>query len=72
MGAWWPQGHIIGWEHTFTHQIRDFLLAIDGGTQPSPSFEDGLEVQRILAAVEESAAAKSALIQLAAAPTEGA
>jgi predicted dehydrogenase len=72
LDAWWPQGHIIGWEHTFTHQIRDFLLAIAGGTQPSPSFEDGLEVQRILAAVEESAAAKSALIQLAAAPTEGA
>lgn len=72
MDAWWPQGHIIGWEHTFTHQIRDFLLAIAGGTQPSPSFEDGLEVQRILAAVEESAAAKSALIQLAVAPTEGA
>jgi predicted dehydrogenase len=72
LDAWWPQGHTIGWEHTFTHQIRDFLLAIDGGTQPSPSFEDGLEVQRILAAVEESAAAKSALIQLAVAPTEGA
>ena len=63
LDAWWPQGHIIGWEHTFTHQIRDFLLAIDGGTAPSPSFEDGLEVQRILAAVEESAAAKSTLIQ---------
>ena len=63
LDAWWPQGHVIGWEHTFTHQIRDFLLAIDGGTAPSPSFEDGLEVQRILAAVEESAAAKSALIQ---------
>jgi hypothetical protein len=40
------------------------------GTEPSPSFEDGLEVQRILAAVEESAAAKSALIQLS--TTEGA
>ena len=63
LDAWWPQGHIIGWEHTFTHQIRDFLLAVDGGTAPSPSFEDGLQVQRILAAVEESAAAKSALIQ---------
>lgn len=70
LDAWWPQGHIIGWEHTFTHQIRDFLLAIDGGTAPSPSFEDGLQVQRILAAVEESAAAKSALIQPS--PTEGA
>lgn len=62
--AWWPQGHVIGWEHTFTHEIRDFLLAVGNGTQPSPSFEDGLTVQRILAAVEESAAAKSSLIQL--------
>ena len=64
LGAWWPQGHIIGWEHTFTHEIRDFLLAISSGTAPTPSFDDGLEVQRILSAVEESAAAKSALIQL--------
>lgn len=62
--AWWPQGHVIGWEHTFTHEIRDFLTAVGNGTQPSPSFEDGLSVQRILAAVEESAAAKSSLIQL--------
>ncbi|WP_104062690.1 Gfo/Idh/MocA family protein [Arthrobacter sp. 4R501] len=65
MDAWWPQGHIIGWEHTFTHEIRDFLTAISTGTPPSPSFEDGLEVQRILNAIEESAAAKSATIPLA-------
>ncbi|WOH19352.1 Gfo/Idh/MocA family oxidoreductase [Paenarthrobacter sp. GOM3] len=70
--AWWPQGHIIGWEHTFTHQIRDFLLAIRDGSQPSPSFEEGLNVQHILAAVEESAAAKSSLIQLNATPIKGA
>ncbi|MFJ4171278.1 Gfo/Idh/MocA family protein [Paenarthrobacter sp. NPDC089714] len=69
--AWWPQGHIIGWEHTFTHQIRDFLLAVRDGSQPSPSFEEGLNVQHILAAVEESAAAKSSLIQLSN-TTEGA
>ena len=62
---WWPQGHIIGWEHTFTHEVRDFLLAVASGTAPSPSFEDGLEVQRILDAVEQSAASKSSLIQLA-------
>ncbi|AMB42119.1 MULTISPECIES: Gfo/Idh/MocA family protein [Paenarthrobacter] len=62
--AWWPQGHIIGWEHTFTHEIRDFLAAVAGGGSPSPSFEEGLAVQRVLAAVEESAAAKSAIIQL--------
>ncbi|MGA8789763.1 MAG: Gfo/Idh/MocA family oxidoreductase, partial [Paenarthrobacter sp.] len=72
VGAWWPQGHIIGWEHTFTHQIRDFLTAIAAGDAPSPSFEDGLNVQHILAAVEESAAAKSSLIQLNAPVTEGA
>jgi predicted dehydrogenase len=62
--AWWPQGHVIGWEHTFTHEIRDFLLAVGSGTPPSPSFEDGLAVQRILTAVEASAAASSSLIQL--------
>ncbi|ABM08732.1 Gfo/Idh/MocA family protein [Paenarthrobacter aurescens] len=67
--AWWPQGHIIGWEHTFTHQIRDFLTAIATGVAPSPSFEDGLNIQQILAAVEESAAAKSSLIQLSARAT---
>ncbi|MGP4031114.1 Gfo/Idh/MocA family protein [Pseudarthrobacter sp. 1C304] len=73
MAAWWPQGHVIGWEHTFTHEIRDFLTAIGGSTPPSPSFEDGLAVQRVLAAVEESANAKSSLIQLTTAPvTEGA
>ncbi len=59
--AWWPQGHIIGWEHTFTHQIRDFLLAIRDGSQPSPSFEDGLQVQRVLDAVEASAKNKSTI-----------
>jgi predicted dehydrogenase len=70
--AWWPQGHIIGWEHTFTHQIRDFLTAVAAGEAPSPSFEEGLNVQHILAAVEESAAAKSSLIQLSSTTIEGA
>jgi predicted dehydrogenase len=65
LDAWWPQGHIIGWEHTFTHQVRDFLTAISTSAAPSPSFEEGLNVQYILNAVEESAAAKSTLIQLA-------
>lgn len=59
--AWWPQGHTIGWEHTFTHQVRDFLTAIRDGSQPSPSFEDGLNVQRVLDAVQESANNKSAI-----------
>ncbi|MDP9933777.1 putative dehydrogenase [Paenarthrobacter nicotinovorans] len=59
--AWWPQGHIIGWEHTFTHQIRDFLTAIASGEAASPSFGDGLQVQRVLNAIEESAGNKSTL-----------
>ena len=63
-GAWWPPGHMIGWEHTFTHQAYDFLTAIRDADAPSPSFEDGLQIQRVLAAIEESAAAKSATVQV--------
>lgn len=59
MAAWWPPGHAIGYEHTFTHQARDLVEAIAGGTDPLPSFADGLQVQRVLAAVEESAAKNS-------------
>jgi predicted dehydrogenase len=56
MAAWWPTGHLIGYEHTFSHQVKDFVEAIVSGTDPSPSFEDGLHVQRVLDAVERSAA----------------
>ncbi|MBX6386096.1 MAG: Gfo/Idh/MocA family oxidoreductase [Microbispora sp.] len=55
-GAWWPPGHGLGYEHTFVHETKDFLEAIAAGTDPVPSFEDGLRVQRVLAAVEKSAA----------------
>lgn len=54
--AWWPPGHALGYEHTFTHQARDLVEAIASGTEPAPSFADGLQVQRVLAAVERSAA----------------
>ncbi|MGY1438891.1 Gfo/Idh/MocA family protein [Streptomyces reniochalinae] len=53
--AWWPPGHGLGYEHTFTHQARDLVHAVATGERPAPSFEDGLQVQRVLAAVEESA-----------------
>jgi predicted dehydrogenase len=56
LGAWWPPGHVLGWEHTFTHQARDLLAAIADGAQPLPSFADGLAVQRVLDAVARSAA----------------
>ena len=53
--GWWPPGHVLGYEHTFVHQARDLVEAIASGTDPRPSFADGLQVQRVLAAVEESA-----------------
>ncbi|MGN8026481.1 Gfo/Idh/MocA family protein [Microbacterium sp. 22242] len=60
VAAWWPAGHMLGYEHGFSHQVVDLVAAIHDGTDPHPSFEDGLAVQRVLAAVEESAAASSA------------
>jgi predicted dehydrogenase len=57
LSGWWPPGHILGWEHTFTHQAKDLLTAIAEGAQPRPSFGDGLAVQRVLDAAQRSAAA---------------
>lgn len=53
--GWWPPGHVLGWDATFTNQAADFLTALDEGQEPTPSFEDGLAVQRVLAAIEASA-----------------
>lgn len=64
VSAWWPQGHVIGWEHTFTHQVRDFLVAIRDGGTPSPSFADGLQVQSVLDAAARSAEARGAVVDL--------
>ncbi|HET8642734.1 MAG TPA: Gfo/Idh/MocA family oxidoreductase [Pseudonocardiaceae bacterium] len=55
LAAWWPPGHIIGYEHTFTHEARDFIEAIAGGSDPVPSFADALQVQLVLDAVIRSA-----------------
>jgi predicted dehydrogenase len=57
--AWWPAGHGLGYEHGFTHQVVDLVKAIAAGEDPSPSFADGLRVQRVMAAVEASANARS-------------
>jgi len=54
VGHWWPAGHGLGYEHGFTHQVVDLVGAIAAGTDPAPSFADGLQVQRVLAAVETS------------------
>lgn len=57
-GAWWPHGHIIGWEHTFTHGVYDLLNGIADGVSPAPTFEDGLRCQAVLEAVERSAGSR--------------
>jgi predicted dehydrogenase len=58
VGAWWPAGHIIGWEHTFTHEVRDLMAAIASGTDVHPTFRDGLQVQRVLDAVDNACASQ--------------
>src|SRR3954463_10047572 len=57
--AWWPPGHGLGYEHTFVHEVADFVRDVSAGAPPAPSFADGLYVQRVLDAVERSSAASS-------------
>jgi predicted dehydrogenase len=63
-GAWWPEGHTIGYEHTFTHEVRDLLHDIAGNRDPEPSFADGLQVQEVLDAVQRSAASGAGWTQV--------
>jgi predicted dehydrogenase len=65
MAAWWPAGHIIGYEHSFTHEMRDFIAAVASGADPTPSFADGLQVQQVLDAVSRSADAGSSWMLVA-------
>ncbi len=54
MARWWPPGHIIGYEHTFVHTVKDLLDGIKTGGNPGPTFEDGLRIQAVIDAVERS------------------
>jgi predicted dehydrogenase len=58
MAGWWPPGHIIGYEHTFTHTVLDLLQGIADGKAPIPNFEDGVRNQKLLAAIENAAASR--------------
>ncbi len=56
---WWPQGHMIGWEHTFVHELHHFLDAIRRGQKVTPDgadFEDGYRAAEVCDAVLRSAA----------------
>jgi len=55
-GHWWPPGHILGYEHSFTHTVYDLILAVNEAKLPAPNFEDGVKNQRVLDAIERSAA----------------
>ena len=65
MSGWWPPGHGLGYDHTFTNQMRDFMEAIHLGVDPAPSFAEGSSVQRVLDAVERSAAQSASWVPLA-------
>ena len=57
ISGWWPPGHLIGYEHSFTHTVHDLVQAVATQKLPTPNFEDGVKNQRVLDAIERSAAA---------------
>jgi predicted dehydrogenase len=59
MNKWWVPGLSIGYEHTFVHQVADFLASLETGEPCSPTFQEALETQKVCQAVIESAASRS-------------
>jgi predicted dehydrogenase len=62
-GAWWPDGHIIGYEHTFVNMVAD-MMAVLAGEQPIvplPDFADAFETQRVLEAAMLAAKHRAAV-----------
>ena len=55
MGKWWVPGLAIGYEHSFVHQVADFLEGLATGKPAGPTFRDALETQKICDAVLASA-----------------
>jgi predicted dehydrogenase len=59
MNKWWVPGLIIGYEHTFVHQVADFLKSLETGEPCAPTFKDALQTQKVCEAVINSANSKS-------------
>ena len=59
MGNWWVPGLIIGYEHSFIHQVADFLKSLQEGTECHPNFRDAYETQKVCEAVIASAKSRS-------------
>ena len=53
-GHWWPGGHVIGYEHTFVHEMYEFIQSIVHNSPASPDFTDGEKCSQIIEAVEKS------------------
>jgi predicted dehydrogenase len=51
LGKWWVPGLIIGYEHSFTHQVADFLDGLKSGSPAAPTFRDALAINRICDAI---------------------
>ena len=59
MDKWWVPGLNIGYEHTFVHQVADFVRSVDEGTSCSPTFKEAQETQKVCEAVLKSAESRS-------------
>jgi predicted dehydrogenase len=59
MDKWWVPGLGIGYEHSFIHQVADFLQSLEKGDECHPTFEDALQTQKVCEAVLDSAATRS-------------
>jgi len=59
MNKWWVPGLIIGYEHSFVHQVADFLKSLETGAPCQPTFANALETQKVCEAVLDSAASRS-------------
>jgi predicted dehydrogenase len=55
MGNWWVPGLQIGYEHSFVHQVADFIKGVESGTPAQPDFRDAYRTQLVLDAVLQSA-----------------
>jgi predicted dehydrogenase len=55
-GAWWPPGHMLGYDHSFTNAAADLVNSIAEGKNPSPCFKAGAQCVAVLEAVDKSAA----------------
>jgi predicted dehydrogenase len=57
---WWPDAHVLGYEHGFINQVADMMLALagEGPVVPLPDFEDAFKTQQVLEAAAISAQEK--------------